>query len=142
MDDSAGAGCGSARDLGAVAVGASAMSEVAVIPVAGGEDWYSVTLAPLASPMTFGGGTPTIQLTMNEGDAFRFDVFTACGTPATCAMGMPTGLTEYSFTDDQSMAGEAQWSTRDQSWPTTLKIRVHRTTSGSSCAQYILHISR
>ena len=93
-----------------------------------------------------GGGMPTIQLTMNEGDAFRFDVMSACGTPVSCMAGgtggSATAIDQFSFTDDQSMPGESQWSTRDQAWPTSLKIRVFRTTPGASCAQYVLHVSR
>jgi len=144
VDDHAGASCAMAHPLGTVAVGAMAMSDVAVIPMAGGEDWYSVTFTPLSSPMMFGGGTPRIRFSMNEGDAFRLDVSTACGAAATCGMGAPTAtaLTEYSFTDDQSMPGDNQWSSRMNAWPTTLHIRVRRTTPGASCAHYVVAVSR
>lgn len=142
-DDRAGTTCATALSLGAsIAVGGMAMSDMAVIPIAGGGDWYSVTFEPSATAMTPGGGTPTIAFAVNEEDAFRFDVLTACGTPATCAMGMSTELTSYSFTDDQSMPGDMQWTTRMNDWPSTLTIRVHRTTPGASCASYRLTVSR
>ncbi len=143
VDDRAGATCAAALSVGpAVAVGTTLMGEPSVIPMAAGEDWYSVLFVPSAAPMTPGGGTPTIGFAMNEGDAFRLDVMTTCGTPATCGMGTPTALTSYSFTDDQSMPGMMAWSTRTAAWPMTLHVRVRRTTPGTSCARYVLQVSR
>jgi hypothetical protein len=55
---------------------------------------------------------------------------------------MATALTQYTFTDDQAMAGEQQWSTRDQAWPTTIKIRVFRPMAMTSCNKYVLQVSR
>ena len=52
------------------------------------------------------------------------------------------GVTELTFTDNQSTPGTRQFTSRTATWPSDAYIRVYRTTAGTSCARYQLSISR
>jgi hypothetical protein len=149
-DDMHGNACESATDLGPVAEGEMMMPEPGVLPNNGDEDWFRVDF-PL-SMMSMGdggvggmpgGGMPSIDFAMNEGDAFRFEVRGTCSTTLGCGDGMSArDVDSWSFTDDQSMEGDEQWTTRDVPWPESAVIRVYRPVGTGNCQQYQLRVTR
>ncbi len=140
LDDSYGSACGAAAGVGGIGIGGSVSRSGKIVP-AGDVDWFAATFAPNPGQ---GGGTPTIQLTVNDGGVFRFDVVGVCGGGAlSCGGGGgATGLTAYSFTDDQSIPGPNQWTSRNITWPTTVYVQVYRITGGLSCNNYTIQFSR
>lgn len=144
-DDGISSNCNMPTDLGPIGMGDNVMGIVGNIPAEQGIDWYSVAF-PLADVRP-GAGTPTIDFQINEDDQFVFDVVqNACdvaGVPCTSGgtAGVGVSLTSWSFVDDD----EGCCTAPDDSmvpWPNPIFIRVYRTTSGSSCATYQLHVTR
>jgi hypothetical protein len=91
-----------------------------------------------------GGGTPTIHFVRNDGDAYRFEIRTACTGVASCGgADMATNLTDWSFADDPSMSdeGPGQFSTRDTPWPDMLYVRVFPQ-SDPGCGSYQIEVTR
>lgn len=144
-DDMHGGGCTLATDLGSLMPGAPPIRTTGVIPVTGAEDWMKVAFPYLGdATMMVGGGTPRIELTVNEGGVFAFETRLRCGAAMACGgAGDPArDLTEWDFTDDASDPGELQWSTRDVEWPAEIFIKVYRRMGAGDCSGYELTISR
>ncbi len=142
-DDTHGDACESATDLGVMAEGDMMMVPPGVLPNTGDEDWFRVDFPASTEMGTPGGGTPAIELVMNEGSAFRFEVRSTCSTTLGCGDGMSArDVDSWSFVDDQAMEGDEQWSTRDVPWPESAVIRVYRPVGTGDCQQYQLRISR
>jgi len=142
-DDVVDGECLQGYSLGSIAPGGSTQGPVTQVPNVGESDWYTATFTP-TGPLNFGGGTPSIKFAVNTDDSYVFDVVPDCvgGTSPQCNEGgLAMNVTEWSFVDDQSTAGASQWSTRDVPWPTTVYLRVYRTT-GSGCQDYQLSVTR
>lgn len=143
-DDGVSGNCMAPQDLGMLAVGDSVLSVVGNVPQEGALDWYSVSFPAPARP---GEGTPTIFFSINEGDAFVFDVVgeqcaatgVACTTGGTNGVGV--ALTEWSFVDDDPGCCTPPMDSM-VAWPNQVFLRVYRTTMGASCATYQLSVSR
>jgi hypothetical protein len=143
-DDGISGDCNAPQDLGMLAVGDSVLSVVGNVPQEGSLDWYSVSFPAPARP---GEGTPTIFFSINEGDAFVFDVVAeqcgangvACTSGGTNGVGI--GLTDWSFVDDDPGCCTAPMDSMVP-WPNQVFLRVYRTTMGASCATYQLNVSR
>ncbi len=134
--------CGGATDLGSLMVGDTAMPAPGVLPNGGDEDWFRVDFPAMTDGVP-GVGLPAIELVMNEGGAFRIEVRSTCTTSYACPDGTPAeGIESWSFTDDQALEGETQWSTRDLPWPESAVIRVYRASGPGDCQQYQLGVSR
>jgi hypothetical protein len=137
QDDTASSVCAAATNLGMITTGGSATYS-GKVPAVGGSDWFEV-----AFPGT--GGTPSVDFSVNDGTAFRFEVLlddcangiAGCGTAP--MPGMATGLTSWTFTDNTP--GSA-FSTRNIAWPARLFIRVYRVSAGASCGGYTLRVTR
>jgi hypothetical protein len=97
-------------------------------------DWFYVDFP------TAGSGTPTLALTINDGNVYRFDVqLTDCaGGSTACGSGSSVGLDTWTFTDSASPG----YTIRFQTWPARVYVRVFRITSGQSCAGFTLTASR
>lgn len=142
-DDDYGDTCEAATDLGSFMEGETMSPTPGSITTAGGEDWYRMDFPPNPEMNTPGGGTPTVEFSVNEGDAFRLEVLDTCTTPLSCSEGMTaTDVTAWSFVDDQSLEGLEQWTTRDVPWPASVLVRVYRPTGAPDCQRYRLSISR
>ncbi|MBX3249422.1 MAG: hypothetical protein KF901_19760 [Myxococcales bacterium] len=134
--------CPAAHDVGMLAVGAAPIEITAHLPTLDDVDWFVVRFPAANSPGTFGGGEPRIQL---EGDeTMVLDIRPGCATmtPVSCGEGSATMATSYSFTDNQAMEGEEQWSRREVEWPSTLYVRVARTRGPANCTPYTLTFAR
>jgi hypothetical protein len=119
------------------------MTMPGVLPQAGDEDWFRVDFPPSEEMNTPGGGTPSIELTMNDGEAFRFEVRGSCTETLGCGDGMSArDIDTWTFVDDRSDAGVTQWSTRDVPWPGAAVIRVYRPVGSGDCQRYQLRVSR
>ena len=111
------------------------------------EGWYVVEYPmEINTGVTlYGGGTPRVHFVQNDDQAFKFDVLFGCNTLLSCPAepGATSGsLTEWTFTDDQSLPGDNQWSSRNIAWPAQVYVKVYRLTSGRSCGAYELEVSR
>lgn len=134
--------CAAAHDVGMIAMGADPVAITTYLPMLDDTDWFVVRFPPTNMPGTFGGGTPRITL---EGDeTMVLDIRPGCAdtTPVSCGEGSAAMATSYSFTDDQAIEGEMQWSTRDVEWPSTLYVRVARTRGPADCTPYTLTFAR
>ena len=93
-----------------------------------------------------GSGTPAITVTSTASGEFVFDLLPACtgGTQMTCGVGGPnaSGRNDWSFTDNVSLTGQNQFTSRNVAWPNTVYIRVYRLTAGESCDSYTLSVAR
>ncbi len=145
-DDGVAGDCNAPYDLGALDPGGMTVGVVGNVPSEGGIDWYKISF-PLADTRP-GLGTPTLSFAINEGDAFVFDVvYDQCGGDGMpCEMGgnasgSAVGLTDWSFVDDDPGCCTPPMDSMVP-WPSTVYIRVQRTTPGSSCAAYQLQASR
>jgi hypothetical protein len=104
---------------------------------AGSEEWYTVSFPENDDVLRHGTGTPTVSISPAD-PSVRIDIlYSACGTSATCGSG-----TTWSFTDNASVAGAGAYSTRSVSGPTTISIRLYRISSTTTCANYVLNVSR
>jgi hypothetical protein len=142
-DEGYGAACETATDLGTLSPGDEQLTMIGYLPNTGDEDWFRAEFPPMGPAMA-GGGTPSIELTRNDGDAFRFEVRATCTASFACGDGM-TGardLGSWSFVDDQAMEGEEANSTRDVPWPSPVLVRVYRAVGAGDCGGYQLHVSR
>ena len=137
--------CNAPFDLGSIDMGQTELGVVANVPQADAIDWYQVSF-PLAAERP-GVGMPRITFAINEGESFAFDVVEApcaaaggpCGEGGTD--GVAVGLTDWTFVDDDAGC----CAPPDDSlvaWPTTVYLRVYRTTPGASCQAYQLEVSR
>jgi hypothetical protein len=114
-----------------------------LLPEDGDVDWYRIGFPESPEMGTPGIGVPRIEITVNEGDAFRFEVLDSCTTTLACLDDViATDLDRWSFVDDQAMGGDEQWSTRDVPWPESVLIRVYRPDRPADCRRYRLGISR
>jgi len=142
-DDDYGDTCESATDLGSLMEGETMSPPPGSLPETGDEDWYRVDFPANPEMNTPGGGTPSIEISVNEGDGFRFEVLDTCSTSLGCSDGMSAvDVDAWSFVDDQSMEGDQQWTSRDLPWPESIVIRVYRLTGAGDCQRYRLSISR
>lgn len=142
-DEGHGDACESATDLGVLAAGDMMMPPLGVLPTTGDEDWFRVDFPADVEMNTPGGGMPSVELVVNEGDAFRFEVRGTCSTTLGCGDGMSArDVDAWTFVDDQSMEGDEQYSTRDVPWPEAAVIRVYRPVGTGDCQQYQLRVSR
>jgi len=142
-DEGYGAACETATDLGTVAPGDEQLTMIGHLLSTGDEDWFRVEF-PAMGPAMAGGGTPSVELTRNDGNAFRFEVRGTCSASLACGDGA-TGardLGSWSFTDDQAMEGEDAYSTRDVPWPSPILVRVYRAVGVGDCSSYQLRVSR
>lgn len=143
-DDGISGNCMAPQDLGMLAPGDNVLSVVGNVPQEGALDWYSVSFPAAARP---GEGQPTIFFSINEGDAFVFDVVgeqcgaagVACTSGGTNGAGI--GLTDWSFVDDDPGCCTPPMDSMVP-WPNTVYLRVYRSTMGASCATYQLNVSR
>jgi hypothetical protein len=145
MDDTSSNACNTATPIGVGSLnpGQSANGPAAgVIPLAGMSDWYVIQF-----PMS-GLGMPHVSFTTNTAGAFVFDVFTSCagaagGTAGQCSgTETATNLTTWDFNDSLcSGAPPCMQPPRTDTWPSTLYIRVRRSTAGNSCGTYQIHAS-
>jgi hypothetical protein len=115
---------------------------------AGEEDWFLVGFPSIGAPNMAGGGEPRIELSMNDGEVFRFEVRSTCSATIACGDGRGArDLFSWSFTDDQSamaaeMSGDMDYSTRDVPWPSPVYVRVYRAVGAADCARYQVRVSR
>lgn len=142
-DEGNGADCAGATSLGMIMPGGMAMSMRSVLPGPGDEDWFSVQFPPTNMPNMAGGGNATIEFAQNDMNAFRIEVRGSCVAALGCTGGMAArDLLSWSFTDDQSMAGEGAYLTRMLPWPADLRIRVYRMSGAPDCSAYQLRVTR
>lgn len=141
VNEGNGSTCGSATSLGAIGVGGSANTLTSSVAASGASDYFYVTFPATGSP---GGGTPHVRFTRNDGSIFRFEITGACSAAALpCGSGgVATDRDDWSFVDNQATPGPNQWNLRNTPWPAAVYVRVYRTTSGASCSQYQLTITR
>jgi hypothetical protein len=134
QDDGNASVCSSAGYLGTVAPGTSASASGKTPAASSPSDWFYVDFP------TAGSGTPTLALTVNDGNIYRFDVqLTDCaGGSTACSSGSSVGLDTWTFTDNASPG----YTMRGQTWPARVYVRVFRITSGQSCAGFTLTASR
>ncbi len=131
--DDAGDTCAAMEDAGALEDGDKITYYGRIEPDAT-EDWVQVHFPAASRP---GVGTPKVELTLNDGDAFAFDVRKgSCASDPVCL-----GDTLWEFVDNASAAGSGAYSTNNTPWPTDVYLRVYRT-GGSGCADYGLTITR
>jgi len=131
--DDAGAACADVADAGSLDDG-DKLSYYGRIEAGGSEDWVLVHFPAASRP---GAGTPKVELTLNEGDAFAFDVRKgSCDADPVCL-----GDTLWEFEDNASPAGDGAYSTNNISWPEDVYLRVYRT-DGDDCADYGLTFTR
>lgn len=147
-DEGHGVACESPTDLGSLEPGDEMTTMVGYLPTTGAEDWFTIGFPSLGMPNMAGGGTPSLELTMNEGEAFRFEVRTTCSATFACGDGSGArDIASWSYTDDQSPmeaeeSGEMDFSTRDVPWPETVYVRVYRAVGPADCSAYQLTVSR
>lgn len=125
--------CGNYISLGSVGSGGLTQSNVGNIPAPGaGYDWYRVQFPESSRP---GAGTPNISLSLNDGGHYAFDLFRSCSSGAICS-----NVTTFSFADNADPNGG--YNTNNTPWPSTIYIRVKRATSGQTCGNYRLTVTR
>jgi hypothetical protein len=132
-----------ATSVGAIATGDSMSTMAGYLMMPSDEDWLAVDF-PEAGDSMPGGGEPRIELSRNDDDVFRIEIKPSCSETLGCAEGAAGArdVTSWSFTDDQSMAGDTQWSTRDVPWPSSVLVRVYKLGATGPCSAYQLLISR
>ncbi|MFO0629303.1 MAG: hypothetical protein U0325_27250 [Polyangiales bacterium] len=143
VDEGSSTACASAINTMSFVPGSTATYTGYVPSTVGAEQWYVATFVQNADYNSHGTGTPTVNLTPGTGDAsLRMEIrYGSCAAAATCTPG-----TSWTFTDNASAGGGSPtgaYSTRNVAWPTTVYIRLYRTTAGSAvCSNYSLTISR
>ena len=144
-DDGISGDCNFPTDLGALAVGDQVLGVVGNIPQENAIDWYMVSF-PLADARP-GQGTPSISFSVNEDEAFVFDIVDQqCAADAQACTsggtdGFAVGLTDWTFVDDDPGCCAPPMDSLI-AWPDPIFVRVYRTTPGASCATYQLQLSR
>ena len=138
-DDNSGSTCSTGELLGAFAAGQTTTVN-GRLPLAGLEDWYDIDMSASSRA---GSGTPRVELINNPSGAYLIDIFFDCaGHAAGCGSGgtggEATGVTEYSFTDNQSTG----YRSNNTPWPDSIKVRVYRVTSNPVCENYTIEVSR
>ena len=147
-DEGHGNACETPTDLGSLDPGDEMTTMVGYLSTAAAEDWFLISFPSLGMPNMSGGGAPSIELVMNEGEAFRFEVRTTCSATFACGDGRGArDIVEWSFTDDQSPmeaeeSGDMDFSTRDVPWPETVYVRVYRAVGAADCSRYQLRVTR
>ncbi|MGE3636054.1 MAG: hypothetical protein AB7P00_39495 [Sandaracinaceae bacterium] len=139
LDNDVGPFCSTPTGVGSIAIGGGTSVSGRVAEV-GGSEWYQVSF-PMSTG-TFGGGTPTISFTVNDGNEFRFDIVGGSCTGSNPWCGGQASLTSWSIVDNVSTPGVNQFTTRSEAWPDTIWVRVYRVTGGESCANFTLSITR
>jgi hypothetical protein len=135
--------CAAPIDLGSLGTGSSTGSGTRVLAGVGQEDWFLVRFPQNVDFAQHGTGGPSISLALNDGNVFRFDVVTSCGmTPGACGAGaVVSSVTGWAFSDD--CAGLGGCTSRTQTWPSTVMVRVRRVSGGVDCtSRYRLAFSR
>jgi len=132
--------CGGPIDLGTLTVGSATSTTISRLPSSGQEEWYLVRFPMNPDYNQHGTGTARVSFSVNDGNIFRFDVRATCASNAPCGSGSASGITSYAFQDRACASNDCV--NRSTSWPTSLLIRVHRTTGGVSCGRYRLAVSR
>jgi len=138
FNDTRGATCGGETVLPTLSGGgATADSGLRRIYVSGNQHVYAIQFT---NTLAQGDGVPTVSFSVNQNNAYVFDVGYTCGpADAPCGAGMPTDLTSYSFVDDADATGT--YNTRATAWPDWLYITVRRPT-GQPCDRYNLRVAR
>jgi hypothetical protein len=143
-EDGVSGACNNPTDLGVVDPGGSVLGVVGTVPQEGSLDWYTVSFPAAGRP---GAGTPTIELVVNTGEAFAFDVVSnqcdAQGAPCTegGTANTAVGLTSWTFADTDPGCCSPPMNALVP-WPNQVFVRVYRTTMGASCDAYQLQASR
>jgi len=143
--------CTTGTDLGNIAVGGSITGPISQVHLPTESQWYSAAFPP-TGPATAGGGKPHVSFALNTNDAYALEVIApdCAGSPTSCAedagtdsdAGTGGGVTDWSFTDDQSVAGAGAWSNRTVPWPATVHVRVFRAQPVPGCDDYQLSVTR
>lgn len=132
--------------MGSQFKGALSFSEVRQLPALGQEDWFRIEFPPAPDKNNNGTGIPSIELSLNDSNAFRIGVFPACGAAGmACGTenGVATNKTSYRFEDSLCAPTAQGCTTRNSSWPSTVYVRVTRVGgAGTTCARYQLRVSR
>lgn len=129
--------CGAPIDLGILPDGATVRTTTHRLPAAGQVEWFRVRFPTSYVNRLQSSGTPSIQFGVNQDNVFRIDVYRSCGSGHFC-----TGsYTSWTYADNAS-TGLNQFSTRNDTWPDTVLIRVTRVTAGVDCRGYSLELSR
>ncbi|NVB39710.1 hypothetical protein G6O69_17840 [Pseudenhygromyxa sp. WMMC2535] len=114
----------------------------------GYEDWYRFDF-PIddANPRP-SAGTASISFTTNDNEDYRFELFRDCGAQvygqglaAEFGSNAPP-LLEWSFNDLDPGAEEQLDYLEMVLWPSTVWVRVFRTTNDQTCSQYQLEVTR
>jgi hypothetical protein len=127
VDNGTTTACGSAEAIGNVATGTSTTRTGFVAAPAGSERWYSVSFTTV-------NGTPSISLS-GATASLRIEVYTACGGSPYCS-GTPG--TVWNFRDNTPGTG---FYTRAVAWPSSVWVRVYRTSATTTCGSYTLNVS-
>jgi hypothetical protein len=113
-------------------------------PVPGTSDWFTVTFPAQVDHDQHNLGNEHIFFSRNDGTVFRFDIAGTCGGASlSCTAeggGPSTGLQDWSYSDTCGAAPNCR--SRTSTFPTTLFIRVARTTGGTDCSSYQLTVTR
>jgi hypothetical protein len=129
-DDTIGGSCATALDLGVFDLGDSTVVS-GRLPVGTSEDWVRMSF-----PASFGrpgAGTAHLELTARPDSTYKLEVRRSCSSAPTC-----TGATSYDFTDNQSSG----YTINNTSWPETLYVRIHRTSTTPQCTDWELTVTR
>ena len=145
LDGGVGGDCTTGTDLGNVTVGGSVQGPVSQVHLPTESQWYSVSFPP-TGPATAGGGKPHVSFVLNTAEVYALEIIApdCAGSPTSCEedAGTASGITDWTFTDDQSVAGAGAWSTRNVPWPATVHVRVFRAGTAAGCDNYQLSVTR
>lgn len=118
----------------------------------GAEDWYSIDFPEAGNPGTRPNtGSIQVSFAMNDGNDYRFEVFSACngvafanGLATQYGVGAPP-TREWWFFDNHTapidMPVPGLYSDNVE-WPTTVYVRVFRVQNDATCNNYQLAIER
>jgi hypothetical protein len=118
--------------IGSIGVGGSTNRSGCIRP--GEQVGFSVSFPSMRTTggATFsgtpGGGTPSLSV---NGGNMKLTGISGCGNSD-----------NWSFTDNQSIAGVSQWSSHPTPWPSSMSFNVRNTGSSCSQANFNLSVSR